>query len=188
MGKLIDPNELVETSDDSKDTKLRLLICHTCSSIQPIAAFHGPAEHDEQLHARVAEHQYPGSRPTRGHDMDLGKVSERSWNDPEKRRSILAKLGEEIGTGKGAGLGVENYDLRDDYMDMAMRCWRVEHNRTSDCGDYMSDRMTLLAHSVEERRDLGLDPRQRPKLKLCQFCPMHSVIMQRQRKKRGLYN
>jgi hypothetical protein len=178
--------DLVETSDDSKDTKVRLLFCHTCEIIQPIPDFHGPAEYDEQLHARVAEHQYPGSRPTRGHNLDLGRVSEKSWQDPEKRRSILSKLKDEIGVGNAEGLGIENYAHRDNFMEDAMRCWRFKHNRTADCGDYMSDKMTLLANSVEERRDLGLDPKQRPQLRLCQFCPVHSIVTQKKNQKKGL--
>lgn len=178
--------DLVETSDDSKDSKIRLLFCHTCQIIQPIPDFHGPAEYDEALHSRVAEHQYPGSRPTRGHHMDLGRVAEKSWQDPEKRRSILVRLKDEIGVGNAAGLGIENYAHRDNFMEDAMRCWRIKHNRTSDCDDYMTDKMTLLANSVEERKDLGLDPKQRAQLRLCQFCPVHSVVQQKKNKKRGL--
>jgi hypothetical protein len=181
-------SDLIETSDDASDAKIRILICHTCQAVVPIPMYDGPAEYDEMLHARVAEHQYPGSNPTRGHDMDLGRVSEKSWNDPEKRKSLLAKLQQEIGLGKAAGLGIENYDLKGNFMDDAMRCWRIGHNRTSDCGDYMSDKMTLLANSIEERRDLGLDTKRRAELRLCQFCPVHSVVMQKKNKKRGLYN
>lgn len=188
MSDLIDPSELIETTDDSKGRKIRLLVCHSCEVIQPIEDFQGPAEYDEQLHARVAEHQYPGSHPTRGHDMDLGRVSEASWEDPEKRKAILSKLQQEIGVGKAAGLGIENYAHRDNFMEDAMRCWRVKHSRTSDCGDYMSDKMTLLANSVEERRDLGLDVKRRAQLRLCQFCPVHSLVQQKKNQKKGMYN
>lgn len=187
MSDLIDPTGLIETTDDSAGPKVRLLICHTCQSIQPIQDFQGNPDHDEQLHARVAEHQYPGSRPTRGHEMDLGRVSEASWNDPQRKQSIMAKLAEELGVGRGEGLGIENYAHKDNFMEDAMKCWRFKHNRTSDCGDYMSDRMLILADSREERRDLGLDPKTRATIKLCQFCPVHSVVMQRKNKARGLY-
>jgi hypothetical protein len=176
--------ELVEVSDDSADTKIRLLVCKTCVSIQPIPDYQGNPDHDELLHARVTEHQYPGSHPTRGHDMELGRVSERSWNDPEKRHGIIAEIEKNVGTGQGAGLGDQHYDVQSTFMDDAMRCWRIAHNRTTDCGDYMSDRMTLLADSVAERKDLGLDPKQRAKLKLCQFCPYHATVQQRANAKR----
>jgi len=122
VSNLIDPNEMVETSDDSKDAKIRILICKTCKSIQPLPDFEGNSDHDETLHARVAEHQYPGSRPTRGHDMDLGRVSERSWNDPGKRQQMLREIGQNVGLGSGDGLGIELYDIKGNFMDDAMKC------------------------------------------------------------------
>jgi hypothetical protein len=52
----------------------------------------------------------------------------------------------------------------------------------------MSDKMKILADSRAERKDLGLDPKTRASIKLCQFCPYHSVVMQRKRKAAGLYS
>jgi hypothetical protein len=69
-----------------------------------------------------------------------------------------------------------------------MKCWRFAHGRTSNCDDYMSDKMKILADSRAERKDLGLDPKTRASIKLCQFCPYHSVVMQRKRKAAGLYS
>jgi len=188
VSNLIDPNEMVETSDDSKDAKIRILICKTCKSIQPLPDFEGNSDHDETLHARVAEHQYPGSRPTRGHDMDLGRVSERSWNDPGKRQQMLREIGQNVGLGSGDGLGIELYDIKGNFMDDAMKCWRFKHGRTDNCDDYRADKMRLLPDSVAERKDLGLDPKQRPVQYLCQYCPMESIVQQRRNKRKGLYN
>ena len=179
--------DLIETSDDSNDTKIRLLICHDCQVIVPIQDYQGHPDRDEQLHARVTEHQYPGSRPTRGHDMDLGRVSEKSWNDPQRKQSILAQLQEELGVGRGEGLGVDNYAHKDNFMEDAMKCWRFKHGRTSNCADYIVDKMLILSDSREERKDLGLDPKARATVKLCQFCVYHSVVQSRKNKARG-YN
>jgi hypothetical protein len=180
-------SDLVETSDDSKDAKIRILICKTCTSIQPLPDFEGNPDHDETLHARVAEHQYPGSRPTRGHDMELGRVSETSWNNPEKRKSMLAEIGKHVKLGDGGGLGVELYDVKDNFMEDAMKCWRFKHGRTANCDDYKHDKMKLLPDSRAERKDLGLDPAQRPVQYLCQYCPVESIVQQRKNKAKGLY-
>lgn len=181
-------SDLIETSDDSNDAKIRLLVCHTCKTIQPLPDYQGPVDGDETLMGRVAEHQYPGARRI-GHDMDLGRVSESSWKDPQKQPQIIAEIQKNTkGLGEGEGLGDELYAVRSNYSEDAMSCWRFKHGRTSNCDDYMSDKMTLLADSVAERKDLGLDPKQRAKLKLCQFCPVHSVVMQRRRKAAGMYN
>lgn len=180
-------SDLITTSDDSASTKIRILVCHDCKVIQPIPDYEGPVDHDEMLMARVAEHQYPGSQPTRGHSMDLGRISEKSWNDTGKRSQIVAEIQKNTGgAGSGEGLG-ELYDVKNNYMEDAMACWRFKHGRTASCDDYMSDKMTLLADSVAERKDLGLNPRERATIKLCQFCPVHSIVMQKKRKKAGLY-
>ncbi len=162
-----------------------MLVCHTCEVIVPIPDYRGRAEYDEFLQARVAEHQYPGSNPTRGHDMDLGTVSEKSWDNPQIRPQIVAEImartWHEVG-----GLGQALYDVQNNYKEDAMACWRFEHGRTSNCDDYMSEKKLILADSRAERKDLGLDPRQRAKISLCQFCPVHSVVQQRKNKARGM--
>lgn len=181
-------NLLTPATDDSSGPKLRLLICRTCNSIDALPAFDGPGEYDEVLHARVAQHQHPGPAPTRGHDMVLATVSEASWNDEGKRRGIVEKVSKEVvGLGQSSGLG-PLADVRSTYQEDAMRCWRIAHARTSDCGDYMSSGMTILSDSVAERKDLGLDPKRRAKLKLCQFCVVHSLVQQKQRRAAGMYN
>lgn len=188
MSNLVNPNDLVTTTDDSAGPHIRILVCHTCKSMTPISDFQGPAEHDEQLQARVAEHQYPGSNPTRGHNMDLGKISEKAWNNKSLRAQIVAEIQKNtIGTGQGEGLGDELYAVKNNYSEDAMDCWRFKHGRTSNCDDYMSSKMLILADSEAERKDLGLDPRARASISVCQFCPVHSVVMQRKNKARGMY-
>lgn len=189
MGKLINPNDLVTTTDDSAGPKIRILVCHTCKILQPLPDYEGPADHDDTLLARVAEHQFPGTTPTRGHNLDLGRMSEATWNNPKMRTQVIAEIQKQTGgAGHGEGLGGELYDVKNNFAEDAMRCWRFAHGRTSNCDDYMSDKMKILADSRAERKDLGLDPRQRAAIKLCQFCPVHSVVMQRKRQAAGQYN
>lgn len=180
-------SDLIQTSDDSRDAKMRILICKDCKSIQPLPDYDGPADYDETLMARVAEHQHPGDPGrSRGHAMELGRVSEASWNDPARRQSMLAEIGKNIGLGQGDGLGIELYDIKGNFMDDAMRCWRFKHGRTANCDDYRHDKMRLLPDSRAERKELGLDPARRPVQYLCQYCPMESIVQQRKNAARGV--
>jgi hypothetical protein len=168
---------MITEKTDSNDRKIRLLICKTCNVIVPLPDFEGPIDHDDTLLARVAEHQFPGSN--RGHDLDLGRVSQISWDDPHKRDQILGEISKNVGTGKGEGLGQEAYDVKNTFAEDAMRCWRFKHGRTSNCADYMSDKMKILADTRQERKELGLDPNTRASHRLCHYCPMHSVVQSR---------
>lgn len=187
-------SDLITTSlPGSDDTKLRILVCHTCKAMVPIPDVPGGRGDDEMLMARVMEHQFPPEHRgrevfARPHEMILCRIPETLWNNSSLRPQVVKEIQKHVGgAGEGEGLG-ELYDVRNNFMEDAMDCWRKEHGRTSNCGDYMSDKKKILADSVSERRELGLDPTIRASVKLCQFCPYHSVVMQRKRKARGLYN
>lgn len=174
---------LVET-DDKLDKKIRLLICKTCNTIDPLPDYDGPADYDDTLMGRVGEHQFEGS--SRGHELDLGRVSEKSWNDPRLQKEMLAEIGKNVGgSGGGQGLGEGLYAVRDNYMEQAMQCWRFKHGRTSNCDDYMHPKMLLLSDTKADRKAEGLDPKARGRTYLCKFCPMESIVQQRKNKARG---
>lgn len=175
---------MIVESDDRADAKIRLLICKTCSTIDPLPDWDGPAEYDDTLLSRVGQHQFDGSN--RGHDMDLGRVSEKSWNDPKVRPELLKEIAHNVGTGKAEGLGQTFYDVRSTYAEDAMRCWRFEHGRTSNCDDYMSSKKLLLSDTRGDRVELGLDPKARGRTHLCKFCPYESVVQGRKNKARGV--
>lgn len=173
--------------------KLRILVCHTCKAMQPIPDVPGGRGDDELLMARVMEHQFPpvhvgNEVQSRPHEMILCRVPESLWTNTSHRAGLVKEIQKHTtGAGGGEGLG-EMYDVKNNYQEDAMACWRFKHGRTSNCDDYMSDKMTLMADSKGERKELGLNPRERATIKLCQFCPVHSVVMQRRRKAAGLYN
>lgn len=173
--------------------KLRILVCHTCKAMVPIPDVPGGRGDDEMLMARVMEHQFEPEHvgreiQSRPHEMILCRVPEQLWNNTQIRAHVVAEIQKHTrGAGDGEGLG-ELYDVKNNFMEDAMHCWRFQHGRTSNCDDYMSDKKLILADSRAERRDLGLDPRERASVKLCQFCPVHSVVQQRKNKKKGLYN
>ena len=193
MSNLIDPSELIRsttTLGNDIGPAVRLLVCHTCKSITPIPD-HGGNGDDDMLVSRVLEHQHDptnigGGRITLNpHEMILCRAPESIWNT--HRKELIAEIHKHtVGAGEAEGLG-ELYDVRENFMEDAMKCWRFEHGRTDNCGDYMSDSKVLLADSKAERKELGLDPADRPRQFLCQYCPYHSVVMQRKRRKAGHY-
>lgn len=172
---------------DADDPRIRLLICNVCNTIEPIPMFDGPPEHDELLNYRLAPHRTTEGHP---HVGMLPTVSEKSWNDPVRQKKIIEELNKARAGGE-VGLGSELYNLRSTFEDDAMRCWRIEHNRTTDCGDYKSDRMKLTPqHTRGDRKDLGLETRSKhmpTSTWLCTFCPYHTVVMEQTRRAQGYY-
>jgi hypothetical protein len=163
---------------------VRLLICHMCKSIDELPAYEGPPENDDTLAFRVSQHQFPSGR---AHPLDLGVVKKEDWDKPTHRQEILRHLHMSGAPGSGLGMGEDFYDVKANFEADALACWKA-HNRTSDCGDYMSDGKRLLPDTRAERAAEGLDTRNRPSTSLCSFCPVHSVKMQIRRKAAGAYD
>lgn len=86
-------------------------------------------------------------------------------------------------------MGSEYYDAKSNFLQDAMTCWKG-FNRTTDPGhcDYRKDNKRLYPGTTADRKELGLDPKDRPNTFLCDFCPVHSIVQQKKNKKDGLYN
>lgn len=161
---------------------VRLLFCHTCHSVDELPDYEGPAEYDHYLAHRVSQHQFESGQPHRG---VLGRVKD----DPEYIEAAIAEMENTVSPGSGEGLGRVMYDLRDNYQAEAMQCWK-RHGRTQNCDEYRADSKRLWADTKAERRaeHLSLNKNERPNIWLCDHCPVHSLVQQRQRKAKGLYN
>lgn len=150
--------------------------------------YEGPWNYDEWFMRLIKDHQGPNHPPTT-QTVHIAKIEEDKWNNPEARQGVLGKLPEEVGMpGSGAGLGQTFYDTKSNFSTDAFRCWTTEHNRTTNCGDYKSDKKRLYPDTKGERRELGLDPAARPNTFLCDFCPYNSIVMQRQNKDKYGYD
>ena len=154
------------------DAVVRLLFCHTCRSVDEVPDYQGPVEHDYYLQHKVSQHQFESGNPHRG---VLGRVE----NTPESINAAIDEMETMVQPGTGVGMGQVMYDLRDNYREEAFRCWK-SHNRTKDCGDYMSDRMRLWADTKADRKSEGLSTNreERPNIWLCEHCPVHSLVEQ----------
>jgi hypothetical protein len=163
---------------DNKD-KVRILICHTDGAVHELPWYEGPPDYDDTLKYRVAEHK--------GHMGNLFVYNKSDWSKSEYRKAILDEIAKQVRPGEGTGLGQTFYDIKDNFMAEAAACWK-KHNRTHDCGDYMTDKMRLYPDTKAERKEEGLSTSDRPNTFLCQFCPVHSLVTTKQREAAGMYN
>jgi len=167
------------------DNKVRLLICTGCGAIEEMPSYEGPWQHDTWLNEKLKNHMLPSGEKTHG-DVHIGHAEQNKWIN--HRESIVAQAANEFTMpGQGAGLGQSFYDTKSNFSVDAHRCWK-DHGRTSNCDDYRSDKKRLLPDTRQERRELGIDPKHRPNIFLCDFCPYNSVVMQRQRRDKFDYD
>lgn len=170
------------------EDKIRLLICTHCGTIQEMPEYEGHWQEDTWFNAYITGHRGPSHPPTT-QAVHIARVNQDDWNDYSKREGILAKLPSEIGMpGTGAGLGQEHYDTKNNFLADAFKCWSAEHGRTTNCADYKSDRKRLFPDTGRERKEIGLDTKERPNTFLCDFCPYNSIVMQRARKDKYGYD
>jgi len=168
------------------DNKLRLLICTGCGAVEELPDYEGPWKNDTWFNEKVKGHLLPSGEKTHG-DVHIGRIEMSKWLS--HRDDIVAHAAEEFKMpGEGVGLGNTFYDTKSNFMADAFKCWRSEHNRTTNCADYRSSKKRLLPDTRGERKELGLDPSSRPNTFLCDFCPYNSIVMQRQRDDKGYYN
>jgi hypothetical protein len=164
------------------DTKVRLLICGVCKSIEELPWFEGPQEYDDTGNFRLGQHRFASGNL---HPFTVGDVLKREWDNPTIQRAIVTGITEQVEGLKEGGLGDEFYDVRSTFFEDAMACWK-RHNRTTNCTDYKTDRMRLLPDTRAERKELGLEVKNRPSTHLCDFCPYKSVVQKKYVKDKGL--
>jgi hypothetical protein len=164
------------------EERVRLLICADCKSIEELPAYDGPQEHDDTGNYRMAQHRYGSDGPY--HPTTVGDVAKKDWDKPTVREAIVQKITTSLGGDEG--LGREYYDVKSNFQQDAIGCWK-RHNRTTDCGDYMSEPKRLDPGTRRDRIEAGITPR-RPSTFLCQFCPVQSVKMQLRRAAKGAYD
>jgi len=168
------------------ETKIRLLICEYCGTVEEMPDFEGNWQNDEWFGRLVQKHLLPSGEHTHG-NVHIGKVEADKWMN--HKEDITAKMASEFKLpGEGTGLGDTFYDVKSNFMADAFKCWKTDHNRTTNCGDYKSDKKRLLPDTRAERKSEGLDIKSRPNTFLCDFCPYNSIVMQRQRKAKGEYD
>lgn len=162
---------------------IRLLACSVCKTIEEIPDYEGRPEGDHLLTKSLEKH---GPRENR-HFGQLFKVSKEQWDNPNLKQEVAKQIANKLTAGEGEGLGSEFYEIKDQFSEDAMTCW-AQHNRTKSCGDYKSDKKRLTPDTADERRQAGLPQLGREKdIFLCQFCPVHSLVVTAARRAAGMY-
>ena len=168
-----------------------LLVCADCETIEHIPGFDGPPEYNQARLARLRGHVVDLADGTgRSHAIAFTTVNAKLWaENDEFRKYVVNAISDAQKTGE-VGLGSGLYDLRSTFAEDALRCWRVEHNRTENCQDYRSDKKRLVPPTRGERKELGLETRAKniyTTSYLCDYCPYASVVAQRKNHAKGYY-
>ena len=169
------------------EDKIRLLICQTCGTIEALPLYEGDPRYDDWLNSKTSVHKTPSGTP---HIGSLATVNSKDWANPTYHDAITKEIAQQLTpAGHGAGFGQTFYDTKDNFLQDAMTCWKG-FNRTTDPGhcDYRKDSKRLLPDTRAERKEAGMDPKTRPNTFLCDFCPVHSLVLQKRRKDAGLYD
>ena len=163
---------------------IRLLFCRNCKTLEELPDFEGDRPEDDILLQILTERHVSAGIP---HNGQLMRVSLQFWAVDSIKKSITEQIFQNGAPGLDA-LMPGFYASKATFAEDALTCWG-QHNRTLDCADYGSEKKRLVPDTKEARKDLGLAPvgPDGPRIFLCQFCPVHSRNVTKQREKRGDY-
>lgn len=167
------------------EPRVRLLSCGDCRTVEDLPDYQGDPAGDIFLHDALSKHVNPdGSPHAHGKLMD---VETKHWLLPSHRESILKRIQEVSGH---TGLDPDFYAAKATYGEDALKCF-ARHNRNPKCSDYKGRSKVLTPATQALRKELGIpkynsnNPSQNRYL--CEFCPVHSVVMADARWKAGQY-
>jgi hypothetical protein len=174
---------------DPNEPMMRLLKCSKCRSIDEVPGYDGPdggegtEEFDDLLKFFTDQHASKGCMRD---DLATYKYPVRFWVIPKIKEGIIAQLKE--GAQGLDVFGTNFYTTKENFSSDAMNCWVREHNQTKDCNDYKTDKKLLKPDTAKERLAAGLEKEAKgPKVYLCDFCPVKSIVQEKAFKKKGLF-
>lgn len=168
-------NDVKISQDDLGAAGIRLYICDDCKQIIPIHSDGTPPyKYDYLLHTLEDQHGF------RGHRFAVVTVNKAGWEDTQGQKKIVQAIKDSLAGGE-TGFGSAFYDVKDQFREDAMECWR-QHNRTHNCQDFKSEKKVLQPDTKDLRRSEGLGD-YRSNIHLCNFCPVASLVEQALRKK-----
>lgn len=182
-----------ESKMDTDGPEIRLLVCSNCRTVEPLDDYQGPPERAEELDVELnrALDKHRDGVERRRHVGQLFRVKRSAWTNPATRDQIGKQIISRLDPNAETGLGGEAYAMKDNYSADAMACWEA-HLKTPACSDYKSPSKLLVPDTAAERKELGMpkfDPGNPATQRfLCEYCPVHSLVTQMQRKKAGLYD
>lgn len=174
------------TPPDPNQPHVRILACHVCQTVEEIPDYNGPVEYDQLLDYKCNLHKFDSGNPHKGL---LVRVPTKNWQSTDFKNAFISEIENMVGAGYGDGVPGLQYELKNNFKQDAMACWR-QHRNPDDCGDYQAKNKALYADTKAERKDAGLDTSlsARPKHFLCDYCPVQSVIDQKKRAAAHMYD
>lgn len=155
--------------------KLRLLLCHTCRTVDELPDYHGPPEHDVLLEDIVSRHRFSDGTE---HIGKLADVAEEDWRDSYRRNQILEQI--KAAVEKSTGMPSEWYATKATYQEEALKCYGQHHRPKEGCIDYR-DSNKRLGNPTRAGWQAG------PRVWLCDFCPCHRWVETQVRYQKGDY-
>lgn len=160
----------------------RVLRCDICRTLEPLPDYEGDPDGDHLLRRLLEGHRYPDGTE---HFGLLYRVETKHWDSPSVREEIIRRIQEASGH---TGLDSEFYSVKATFEHDALACWQ-KHHRNSYCNEYKSDRKLLTPDTKAERKEAGLGKYQKeanPRY-LCEYCPVHVLVVEAARWKAGQY-
>ena len=186
---VLDLNTLKNSKPVEGEPVMRLLVCRKCKSIDEVPEYEGPeggensAEYDHTLRFFIDQHLEKGCKKD---NWIMYNLPTKYWVIPKVKESIEKQIGE--GAQGLDVFGTNFYATKANFTSDAMSCW-IAHKQTKDCGDYKTDAKLLKPDTDKERKEAGLEKAGGgPKVYLCDYCPVKSIVQEKAYKKKGLYN
>lgn len=164
---------------------IRVLVCRDCQSTEVLPDYAGDPGRDDTLIYATEKHQYPNGEMHFG--RLYGSITEKDWKNRETRDEILRRIWQQEGH---TGFEPWVYSTFETLKADAMQCWR-SRLRPETCADYRSEGKRLVPPTAEARKSEGMGKyRASPQHTqyLCNYCPINSVVEQKIRKERGMYD
>lgn len=186
---VMDLSILKDNKVDPNEPMMRLLVCKNCKSIEEVPSYEGPeggegsAEYDDSLRFFVDQHMTKGCK--KDHWI-MYNLPTKYWIIPKVKESIEKQINE--GAQGLDVFGTNFYATKANFTADAMTCW-IQHKQTKDCGDYKDEKKLIKPDTAKERLAAGMDKEMTgPKVYLCDYCPVKSIVQEKAFKKKGLYN
>lgn len=165
--------------------KIRLLYCFNCKTIEELPDFEGNPDDDVLLATIIEPHQSAGV-PHTGHII---KVGVKLWSTESYRKEIIKQIREGVSNGLD-NLDEGYYETRATFYEDAMTCY-AKHLRPQDsCADWKNESKRLVPKTDALRKEAGLESAaaaSTTRVYLCDFCPVKSNVMTKQRAAAGMY-
>jgi len=178
-----DQGAVTEIKDNGP--KLRVLYCWNCKSLEELPDYEGNPDDDILLQILISKHESTGVP----HTGTLFKISLSIWEQEDKRRQIIEQIRDQVGGGLD-NLDKGYYETRATFHEDAMKCY-TSHLRPKDsCPDWAHESKRLLPKTNDLRKEAGLvsvAQSNSTKVYLCDFCPVKSMVLTKQRKAAGMY-